>query len=420
MRFYLFRQISRNRRDIPGLIWTLLAVVFIISMVYQPAVVFEGAAEGLKVWWEIIFPSLLPFFVASELLMKLGFVHFLGILLEPVMRPLFNVPGSGGFVLVMGLVGGSPINSLLTAQLREKTLCTKSEAERLICFTNFATPLFMLSAVAVGMLGRPELGFIIAGTHYLANLMIGVGLRFYKKSEIRKVYGPNNSVSIKKALVTMLRFQRQQKQTIGKLLNNAVTSSVLKLLNVGGFIILFGVIISIFTQAGLINLISSGFTLLLVPLGFSLETMPSIARGLFETTIGSTTVSEAAVTELQKIIAIGFMLGWSGLSVHAQVSSIAAKTDIGLRLFFITRIAHAFLTAALIWLLYPVSQHVINFARPTTAPTSSFYTYPIYLIIIYLFFLAFCLLIMLVFIAKIFQFCQQTIKGVRVWGNKHF
>lgn len=127
MRVHLFRQINRNKQDIPGLVWTILAIFFILTMVYQPAVVFQGAAEGLKVWWEIIFPSLLPFFVASDLLMKLGFVHFIGILLEPVMRPLFNVPGSGGFVLVMGLVGGSPINALLTAQLREKQLCTKKK-----------------------------------------------------------------------------------------------------------------------------------------------------------------------------------------------------------------------------------------------------------------------------------------------------
>lgn len=419
MRIYLFRQISRNRSDIPGLIWTLLAVFFIFAMVYQPEIVFEGAAEGLKIWWDVIFPSLLPFFVASELLMNLGFVHFLGILLEPIMRPLFNVPGSGGFVLVMGLVGGAPINGLLITQLREKQLCTQSEAERLLCFTNFATPLFMISAVAVGMLGRPELGIIIAGTHYLANIIIGIGLRFYKHNEIGTGYS-SSSLSIKKAFVTMLRYQRQQKQTIGKLLNDAVASSVLKLLNVGGFIILFAVIIRIFTHVGLIDLIASGFALLLVPLGFSVEIVPSIASGLFETTIGSTIASQAAVTEIQKVISIGFMLGWSGLSIHAQVASMVAKTDIGLRLFFITRIAHAFLTAGLTWLLHSSSQHVINFALPAIAPASSFYDYPTYRIILYFFLLALCLLIILVFLAIIFQYTQKMIRVVRVWENRHF
>lgn len=413
MRVLLFRQISSNKRDLPGLIWIALAIFFIMAMFFQPNIVFEGAAAGLKVWWEIIFPSLLPFFVVSDLLMRLGFVHFLGYLLEPIMRPLFNVPGSGGFVLVMGLVGGAPINGLLTAQLREKQLCTKSEAERLLCFTNFCSPVFMISAVAVGMLGRPELGVIIASTHYLANFIIGLGLRFYQYNEVGTGYGAN-SLAIKEAFVTMVRYQRQQKQTIGKLLNDAVASSVLKLLNVGGFIILFAVIIRIFAHFGLIDLIASGLALFLVPLGFSLGIVPSIASGLFETTIGSTVAAQAAVTDLQKVIAIGFMLGWSGLSIHAQVASMVAGTDISLRLFFITRLAHAFLVTGLTWLLYSSGQQVINYAVTVIAPGSSFY-YPTYQIVLYFFLLGICLLIILAFLAIILRCLQQIIKGIGAW-----
>ncbi len=415
----LYRKIRRNKRDIAGLVWTSLAVFFIFMMVYHPIVVFEGAAEGLKVWWEIIFPSLLPFFVASELLMKLGFVHFLGILLDPIMRPLFNVPGFGGFVLVMGLVGGSPTNGLLISELREKQLCTRSEAERLLCFTSFATPLFMISAVAVGMLGCPELGIIIAGSHYLANIIIGLGLRFYKHNEAG-TYFDSDSISIKRALIAMVLYQRQQKQTIGKLLNDAVTSSVLKLLNIGGFIILFAVIVRVFAQLSLLGLISSGFAVLLVPLGFSAEIVSSIASGLFETTIGSTTASEAAVTELQKVISIGFMLGWGGLSVHAQVASMVAKTDIGMRMFFVTRIVHAFLAAGLTWLLYPSNQHIINFTLPAIASTSRFYSYSTPRVILYFFLLAFSFLLLLVLSAIILQWGKQILRRVQARKNKYF
>ncbi|EEG76299.1 sporulation integral membrane protein YlbJ [Dethiobacter alkaliphilus] len=405
MRVHLFRQINRNKQDIPGLVWTILAIFFILTMVYQPAVVFQGAAEGLKVWWEIIFPSLLPFFVASDLLMKLGFVHFIGILLEPVMRPLFNVPGSGGFVLVMGLVGGSPINALLTAQLREKQLCTKKEAERLLCFTNFCTPLFMISAVAVGMLGRPELGFVIAGTHYLANLIIGFGLRFYNTGDVVSNYNPG-SFSVKKALVTMLRHQRKEKQTIGRLLNDAVSSSVRKLLNIGGFIILFAVIIRIFADAGIIDLIAVAISAILIPLGFSAEIMPSVASGLFETTIGSTMASQTAVSDLQIIIAIGFILGWSGLSIHAQVASMVAGTDVGLRLFFIARIIHAFLVAGLTWLFYPTGQQVFYWVLPAAASTAT-YVFSTQRLILSFFLIGCCLLFILTCLACILRQVQS-------------
>ena len=402
MRVHIFRQIRRNKRDLPSLIWTFLALCFLFAMVDEPAVVFAGAAEGLKVWWEIIFPSLLPFFVASELLMKLGFVHFIGVLLEPIMRPIFNVPGSGGFVLVLGMVGGSPVNGLLISQLREKQLCTKTEGERLLCFTNFATPLFMISAVAVGMLGRPELGILIAGTHYLANFIIGISLRFYKNNEIGTGNRTEPVNSIKNAFVTMLQYQRKHRQTIAKLLNDAVASSILKLLNVGGFIILFAVIIRIFSHVGLIEFIASTVAMVLVPLGFSTEVMPSIASGLFETTIGSTMASQAMASELQKVMAIGFMLGWSGLSIHAQVGSMVAG-DIGLRLFIITRIIHAFLVAGLTWVLYLPSQKVITQVLPAIAPSASFDIFPTYRIVLCLLLLACLLLTLFVILATVIR-----------------
>ncbi|MBP2650127.1 MAG: ylbJ, partial [Firmicutes bacterium] len=70
--------------------------VFItIAMVEYPKEAFDSAIVGLTLWWNVVFPALLPFFILSEILMGLGVVHFIGVLLEPLMRPVFNVPGVG-------------------------------------------------------------------------------------------------------------------------------------------------------------------------------------------------------------------------------------------------------------------------------------------------------------------------------------
>ena len=53
-------------------------------------------------WWQIVFPSLLPFLILSELLISFGVVSFLGVMLEPFMRPFFRVPGVGWFCLGNG------------------------------------------------------------------------------------------------------------------------------------------------------------------------------------------------------------------------------------------------------------------------------------------------------------------------------
>ncbi|NLZ28538.1 MAG: sporulation integral membrane protein YlbJ, partial [Firmicutes bacterium] len=132
----------------------LLVVGLTVSVILFPEDAFNASVTGLEIWWKIVFPALLPFFVISHILIGLGVVHMLGVILEPIMRPLFNVPGAGSFVLAMGLASGFPIGALLTTKLREQNLCTRIEAERLLSFTNTADPLFMFGAVAVGMIGH--------------------------------------------------------------------------------------------------------------------------------------------------------------------------------------------------------------------------------------------------------------------------
>jgi len=92
-----------NLSKINQLFLPALAVVITISIVRFPDEAFNAAVNGLDVWFTIVLPALLPFFIGSQLLMGLGVVHFMGVLLEPFMRPMFNVPGAGSFVMAMGL-----------------------------------------------------------------------------------------------------------------------------------------------------------------------------------------------------------------------------------------------------------------------------------------------------------------------------
>lgn len=122
----------------------LTAAAFTVTIVFFPDETFQASLDGLKLWWDIVLPALLPFFIISEILMGLGVVHFMGALLEPLMQPLFRVPGVGGFVMAIGLASGYPIGAKITSRLREQNMLSKVEAERLVCFTNTADPLLSL------------------------------------------------------------------------------------------------------------------------------------------------------------------------------------------------------------------------------------------------------------------------------------
>ncbi|GAB6180581.1 sporulation integral membrane protein YlbJ [Desulfotomaculum defluvii] len=370
-----------NKQEYKSLVWVGLAVCFVLGMIIQPKIVYEGSVNGLKAWWNIVFPSLLPFFIASEILMKLGLVRFMGVLLEPIMRPLFNVPGTGAFVMVIGFTSGYPIGSMVTAKLRQQGLCTRIEAERLMSFTNNSSPLFMLTAVSVGMFGRPELGMVIAGSHYLANLILGLFLRFYGPNESRLNQNYLSHWNIKHAIKAFLHEASEGRPPLGQLLGEAVSSSVHKLLNIGGFIILFAVIIRLLDYVGVIRLLASALGLILVPLGMSPEILQSLASGLFEMTIGTKLASEANATEIQRLMAVAMILGWSGLSIHAQVASMIAKTDIRMGIFILTRVAHASLATFFTWLLYQPPGVSSSFAIPVLQPIYQHLSYSPFFIV---------------------------------------
>lgn len=112
------------------------------SLVLHPQAALQASIRGLNIWWEVVFPSLLPFFIIAELLISIGVVKFIGVILEPLMRPLFRVPGIGGFVWAMGMASGFPAGAKLSARLRKSNQLTQIEAERLVSFTNSSNPLF--------------------------------------------------------------------------------------------------------------------------------------------------------------------------------------------------------------------------------------------------------------------------------------
>ncbi|MDK2888691.1 MAG: hypothetical protein PWP72_1569 [Thermoanaerobacter sp.] len=376
----------QKRQEIIRIFWTACALLFVLGMITRPQTVFEGAIFGLGTWWNIVFPSLLPFFIVSELLMNFGVVHFMGVLLEPVMRPLFNVPGTGSFVLAIGYTSGYPIGAMVTARLRAQKLCTRIEAERLMSFTNNSSPLFMLVAVAVGMFHNAALGPLIAGAHYMANLTLGLLLRFYGRHDpeiLPRPAGEKNTWILKRALDELLAHQGQDKRPPGQIIGDAVKNSINNLLTIGGFIILFAVIINLLTQAGIINLIARALGLVLVPMGLSPAVLPALASGLFEMTTGTRLASEAAAPLLHRLVAVAMILAWSGLSIQAQAASMIAGTDIRMRPFILVRIAHAILAAFYTCLLFgpatALNQYLIQpvfaplfAARPISAWSISF------------------------------------------------
>jgi sporulation integral membrane protein YlbJ len=121
---------------------------------------------------------------------------------------------------------------------------------------------------------------------------------------------------------------------------------------VGGFIILFSVLNKLLSLLSITDFIAIVFSLLLAFFQLSAELSIPLVSGIFEMTLGSQLASAADVDLLQKAIVTSFLLGFSGLSIQAQVASILAETDIRFQPFFIARILQGGYAACFAWIFW--------------------------------------------------------------------
>ncbi|WP_085992490.1 sporulation integral membrane protein YlbJ [Oceanobacillus senegalensis] len=335
------------------LIFSCTTIFITISLIKFPDPALEASIRGLNLWWEVVFPSLLPFFITAELLLSFGVVKFIGVLFEPVMRPLFNIPGVGSFGWMMGMASGYPTGAKIASRLREENQLTKIEAERLVSFTNNSSPLFIFGAISVGFFHDAKLGILLATCHYLGNALVGISMRFYGRKEEMKPKDKKKKVSLKRAFYEMHETQLQDQRPFGEILGDAVLNSIKTLVMVGGFIVLFSVLIKILFLVGVSEIIATFFELILIILSFPTDYALPFFSGLFEITIGADMISKIGTDSLlQQAILISFILGFNGFSVQAQVASILAKTDIRFYPYFFARILHGMIASFLTIILY--------------------------------------------------------------------
>lgn len=370
----MFQPLLRSRLKSIALASISLFIAVILLM--YPEQAFKSSLRGLTIWWDVVFPALLPFFITAEMMMGFGVVHFLGVLLEPLMRPIFRVPGEGAFVMAVGLISGNPMGAKLTSRLREQRLISREEGERLVSFTSTAGPLFIFGAVSVGFFENVSIGIILALAHYSSSILVGLIMRFYEPHAT-----PSSSMKKKegwiliRAVRAMHRARLQDGRPLGKLLGESVSSAVQTLLMIGGFIILFSVLVHLINYVGITAPLTSIIAQILDWFHFPVALSDAMLSGIFEITLGSQMASASPdhIPLIYQLTIVSIMIGWNGLSIHAQVASMLSRTDVRYLPYLLARIIHGLLAGVLTLMIYPFfKERVAN--HPTALPVFSDWT----------------------------------------------
>ncbi|WP_127593510.1 sporulation integral membrane protein YlbJ [Paenibacillus lautus] len=351
------------------LVTALLSVIVLMALFPEAAL--QSALRGLSIWWDVLFPSLFPFFVISEVLLGFGVVHLIGTLLDPLMRPLFRIPGAGGFVAAMGYVSGYPVGAKLTAKLWEQKMVNREEGERLVAFTTSSDPIFLIGAVSIGFFHDPKIGLILALSHYGGGFLVGLIMRFHGRHESKTTtdslrLSQAKTSRLRSALHAMHAAREQDGRDLGTLLRQAIQSSLQLIIVVGGLVVFFSVFLELWTRAGVMPALTEVISLLLSLVGMPESLSTAIVGGLFEVTLGARYAGEAgaAIPLPYKAAAAAFILSWGGLSVHAQIISILNSTNLRYFPFVIARLIHGVIAAIAVLLLW---RSVMGSSIPTMA-----------------------------------------------------
>ncbi|MBP3461454.1 MAG: hypothetical protein J6K21_03485 [Bacilli bacterium] len=300
------------------IMYILVIITFLILK--NSDIVINTVIYSVNLFKKSIFPSLFPFFIISELLINYGFVEYISNIFKPFMNKIFKINSKCSFILFMSMISGFPSNSKYTKDLYLRGEINELEASKILMYTHFSNPLFIMGAISITFLNDKKAGFIILIIHYLTNFIIGFLFRNILKTPI------NNSISIQK---------KEKELSFSSILSKAIINSFSTLFLILGTIIIFLIVTNLIDQ--------------ILPLN---PYFKAIISGILEMSGGINNISLLNIPLKNKCTLIGMVLSFGGLSVHMQIKSILSDTKIKYYPFFIARLIHSSITGIIIYFLF--------------------------------------------------------------------
>ena len=290
-------------------------IIFILIFIFGNFFVIDLKSiilESSNIWLYNLVPSMLPFYVISDLLINYGLIDILAFLFKKIINKLFNVSENASFVIFFSMFTGFPSSAKYLKNLLDLNYISIEDANKIIRFTHFSNPLFIINVIGNTIIGNKKIGFLILLSHYLSNFIIGF---LYRKEQTQKI--------------TTKRVKNTK--TFGSILTTSFINSFDSLLIILGSLITFKILTSIIFHY-------LGFN-------FIISSLLEITQGLFA--LKNLTLN----IELKALIAVA-MISFGGFCIHTQVYSILSETKISYKNYFFSRILHVIIATTILTLFF--------------------------------------------------------------------
>jgi len=283
-----------------------------LLVLYSPLAL-EGARRGLSLCGQVIIPSMYPFFV-----------------LAGVFTQLQRGARRGGAALgaaLLGFLGGYPLGAKAAAQLLEQGAVPRAQAQRLQLFCVNAGPAYLIGAVGAGLLGSRRAGVLLFASMLVSGLAMGVLAKFVpldaeKAGPVGAACQPPDHAPTPPAPTPP---EPAPRLPFDRVLLRAVTQATGSILGVCAWVVLFSAL------CALLQLLPHGLW----------PAIPAL-NVLLEVSSGAVSVVRAGLP----LPVLCAALGWGGIAVHCQLLGDIRATGLPLRLFWVSRLLHGGLAAA--------------------------------------------------------------------------
>ncbi|WP_239617107.1 hypothetical protein [Cohnella mopanensis] len=240
-------RIKRRRRSaFLSLLLGTASLLIVAGIVHSPGEAFRASLSGLQVWWQNVFPGLLPPLMLAELLAASGLLHGIATLAEPLTRGLFRLPGASGWAIAFGWAAGIPAGAKETARLRESGMIQEGDVDTVLLVSHLPNPFVIVLVIGCGFLQSPELGWAIAFSLWLSAIVSGY--LWARIAKPRKPITPGIPLShpralFQRALRTAVDARIEDARPLGKQLADSVTNAVATLMAIGGLMMMSAVVV---------------------------------------------------------------------------------------------------------------------------------------------------------------------------------
>lgn len=200
---------------IPSILLT--ALIFLVAL-YLADDLSEYVKDGISLSINVIIPSVFPFLILSDIL--INYIHYDKVTrLRTFFERIFKINGAMISAYILGLLCGYPIGARMALTSYENGIIDKDECERLMSFSNNASPAYIICAVGGGLRGSIKEGALLYIITIISSTLSGILSRNGKKCCHFTAYIP------------------EQKYNFFHSIRNSIQTSI----SIGGFITVFSV-----------------------------------------------------------------------------------------------------------------------------------------------------------------------------------